>query len=502
MNTSRLVTRTLRPIFSTFQCPLISTKLSSSSSSSSPSPSSFSLSSSSSSSSSLSTSSCLHHTSLRFHTAPASASASASASAHDESLKSQSSQAKPVIPVKDRLKKKVSLRFTLPDSPGSLQQALQFFTNNNISLTRVESRPNKRSADYDFYVDFVGDLNSNNVSQAMKELKTHARDIHILESKRVHWFPRRIRDLDLIANRVLEAGDDLQSDHPGFNDPAYRARRKEITQNALNYRHGEKVPKINYTPEETATWNAVWDQLMPLLQKHACVEHQRLLPLLMENCGYAANNIPQVEDISQFLKECTGFTIRPVAGLLSARDFLYGLAFRTFFSTQYLRHHSRPLYTPEPDLVHELLGHAPLFADQDFADFSQEIGLASIGATDEQILKLSRCYWFSVEFGLCLQNGERKAYGAGLLSSFGELEYSMSDKPKIKDWDPFKAGEQDYPITEYQPLYFIAKSFDDAKAKLQAYSSSFARPFNVRYNPYTQSIEVDSNISVDDDTYA
>ena len=199
----------------------------------------------------------------------------------------------------------------------------------------------------------------------IRDLKLNTRDVHILEGRRVPWFPRRYKDLDLIANEILDAGaDELQSDHPGFNDPEYRERRREIAQIALNYKSGSPIPRVEYNEHEIETWGRVWDQLTPLLQKHACAEHVRLLPLLIENCGYRRDNIPQAQDISDFLKECTGFTLRPVAGLLSARNFLYGLAFRVFFSTQYLRHHSQPLYTPEPDLVHELMGHAPMFADQ------------------------------------------------------------------------------------------------------------------------------------------
>jgi phenylalanine-4-hydroxylase len=238
-----------------------------------------------------------------------------------------------------------------------------------------------------------------------------------------------------------------------------------------------------------------------LYPTHACAQFNRVFPLLQKHCQFSEDTIPQLEDVSNFLKQCTGWTIRPVAGLLSSRDFLNAMAFRIFHSTQYIRHHSVPMYTPEPDVCHELLGHVPLFADPEFAEFSQQLGLASLGATDEQINLIGTVYWYTVEFGLCKENGQLKAYGAGLLSSFGELEYCLSGKPKVEAFEPRTVSTAQYDITNYQPLYFVTESFEDATQKLRAFAESMPRPFAISYNPYTQTIEVlDSRRKVIDHT--
>lgn len=254
---------------------------------------------------------------------------------------------------------------------------------------------------------------------------------------------------------------------------------------------GEKIPRVQYTPEEKQTWKAIYNRLTSMYPEFACSQMNYVLPLLQDNCGYGETSIPQLQDISDFIKDTTGFRLRPVSGLLSSRDFLNGLAFRVFHSTQYIRHHSKPFYTPEPDIVHELMGHVPLFADHDFADFSQEIGLASLGASEEDVKKLATLYWFTVEFGICKQEGNPKAYGAGLLSSFGELEYAIkSGKPDLRPLEPSKTCTQEYPITTFQPVYFVAESFERVKEQVRQFATTMNRPFAVRYNPLTESIEV------------
>lgn len=380
------------------------------------------------------------------------------------------------------------------DEAGALAKMLKIFDEHHVNLLHIESRSSTRGPGYEFMVEC--DSTSEKLSLAIESVREKSGYFSIISrdykdnDAAVPWFPRRIRDLDRFANQILSYGAELDADHPGFTDKKYRERRKYFADIAFNYKYGQPLPHVDYTEEETNTWREVFRNLTKLYPTHACREQNHVFPLLIENCGYREDNIPQLEDVSNFLKDCTGFTLRPVAGLLSSRDFLAGLAFRVFHSTQYIRHPSKPLYTPEPDVCHELLGHAPLFADPSFAQFSQEIGLASLGAPDEYIEKLATCFWFTVEFGLCRQNGELKAYGAGLLSSFGELQYCLSDKPELRDFEPAVTGEQKYPITEYQPVYFVSNSFDEAIQKMVQYANTIPRPFGVRYNAYTQSVEI------------
>ena len=392
---------------------------------------------------------------------------------------------------------RISILTEISNDCGSLHDILRYFWKYDLNLTRIESRPARDDGSFMMHIDFEGRTGDPMVDKMLTKIREHSKNVLVLDDKVVPWFPHHVSELDKFANATLDGGSDLQADHPGFHDQVYIARRKELAKIAESYSIGKPIPHIQYTQSELDTWGEVYLRLRSL-SKYACKEYNDIIPLMEQHCGYAPDNIPQVQDISDFLSSRTGFQLRPVAGLLSSRHFLYGLAFRRFFSTQYIRHPSRPLYTPEPDICHELLGHAPMFADPDFADFSQEIGLASLGASDEDISKLAACYWYSVEFGVVKEGDDIRAYGAGLLSSFGELNYSCNmqntedeEKAEYLPWDPKVAGVTPFPITKYQNTYFVAESLADAKMKMRQYCEDLKKPFHARYNSLSETIWVD-----------
>ncbi|XP_018620877.1 tryptophan 5-hydroxylase 1-like [Scleropages formosus] len=396
-------------------------------------------------------------------------------------------------------KGRATVVFSLKNEVGGLLKALKLFQENHINLVHIESRKSKRrNSEFEILVDC--DSNHEQLNEIIQLLRKHVTEVDMdspdnsclpeEDMDNVPWFPKKISDLDKCANRVLMYGSDLDADHPGFKDNVYRKRRKYFADLAMSYRHGDPIPRIEFTEEEVKTWGVVYRELTKMYPTHACREYLQNLPLLSKHCDCKEDNIPQLEDVSRFLRERTGFTIRPVAGYLSPRDFLAGLAFRVFHCTQYVRHSSEPLYTPEPDTCHELLGHVPLLAEPSFAQFSQEIGLASLGASDDSIQKLATCYFFTVEFGLCKQEGKLRAYGAGLLSSVSELKHALSGNSKILPFDPKVTCKQECMITTFQDIYFVSDSFEEAKVKMREFAKTIKRPFTVRYNPYTQSVDV------------
>jgi phenylalanine-4-hydroxylase len=247
----------------------------------------------------------------------------------------------------------------------------------------------------------------------------------------------------------------LASDHPGVADAAYRARRNAIAEAALDWQPGDPLPEIAYTDEEHHVWQVVCAEL------HA--KHRRLAPAEVidagEQLGLPTDHIPQLTEVNDLLAPHTGFRYQPAAGLVPLAEFYGSLADSAFWSTQYIRHASLPLYTPEPDVVHEVIGHATTLASPRLAALYRAAGGAARRCQSPEALEfVSKVFWFSLEFGTVREHGHPKAYGAGLLSSYGEIEEFVG--ADLRRLDIPLMGTMTYDITHYQPVLFCGESLE------------------------------------------
>lgn len=247
----------------------------------------------------------------------------------------------------------------------------------------------------------------------------------------------------------------LGEDHPGFHDEAYRARRNEIAAAAVAWSPGLPLPRIAYNSAEDGVWRTVSEELHVKHEKYACAEFLEAKAKL----ALPEDRVPQLDEVTAGLQSLTGFAYHPAPGLVALREFYGSLGDGVFHSTQYVRHPSEPLYTPEPDVIHEVIGHGNLLASPRFAALKRAAGQAAQRVeTDLALQAIADVFWFTLEFGVVREHGELKAYGAGILSSYGEIEEFR--QMEIRPLDLTEMMTIEYDITKYQPVLYAADSLD------------------------------------------
>ncbi len=260
----------------------------------------------------------------------------------------------------------------------------------------------------------------------------------------------------------------LDLDHPGATDPDYRVRREHIATLAREYRANPSiVPTLEYTGDEHATWREVSTILNDLHPDRACNMYLRAKKIL----EIPTDHIPQMRELSERIRRFNGMRLGPVEGLIDSRSFLVSLANKRMFCTQYVRHHSRPTFSPEPDIIHEVQGHAPTFADADFVEFSRLLGEAARVASDEELKQIERLYWFTLEYGMIEEKGKPKAFGAGLLAGIEDMNNAFKTNADIRPFVLDEVINTEYNYSFMQDKYFIIPSFEflkDETARLLA----------------------------------
>ena len=225
---------------------------------------------------------------------------------------------------------------------------------------------------------------------------------------------------------------------------------------------GEQIYS-NYTEEDFAVWKGLYEKQMYNLQGKVVDEFNRGIAHL----NFNADEIPNFEKINNKLLALTGWSIKTVPNLAEAELFFEQLSKRRFTSTCWLRSMEEFDYLEEPDMFHDVFAHIPMLCDEKYTDFFHKIGqLATSFHNQEAIKMLQRLYWYTIEFGVLQTKDDLKIYGAGIISSVGEINNVYGGLAQIKPFNIQEVLYTPFEIDKVQPLYFYIESFDQLQKAL------------------------------------
>jgi phenylalanine-4-hydroxylase len=214
------------------------------------------------------------------------------------------------------------------------------------------------------------------------------------------------------------------------------------------------------TAEDHWVWDTLFARQQTLLHDRAVREFEESLEVL----HLSRPGIPNFAELNEKLNARTGWTVVAVPGLVPDDVFFEHLRNRRFPAGNFIRRKNQLDYLEEPDVFHDVFGHVPLLAQPAVADFMQELGFLGEQAMEiDQLHRVARLYWYTVEFGLARERNRIRIYGAGILSSFGESHYSLeSAKPHRLAFDLKRVLRTRYRTDAFQQSYFVIDRFEDA----------------------------------------
>lgn len=228
----------------------------------------------------------------------------------------------------------------------------------------------------------------------------------------------------------------------------------------LNTSYASKTPesdgRFHYTREENAVWAELFQRQMTYLKDHAC---QAYLDG-QDKLGMTANTVPQVRDIDALLNAITGAGVSAVDALIPQDEFSTLLKNRRFPMATFIRRREHLDYIEEPDIFHECFGHCPMLTNNAFCRFMERFGALSLKLGEDYSAHLFRLFWFTVEFGMIREDGQLKAFGAGIMSSPAEARHATGGAAEMIDFDMLTIFRTPYRIDIVQPVYFVIDSFE------------------------------------------